>query len=77
MKEKGCDYKIIAFINDKREVISCNPEKGCLRDLVWSGIGLKGTVSQILNISNSNVFEAMVEGDCKKPITSVPTSGMV
>lgn len=77
MKERECNYKIIAFVNGKRKEINCDPEKGCLKELVWSGISLKAAASQMLNISNGSVIEAMVDGDCKKPITSVSTSGMV
>jgi hypothetical protein len=68
MKEGECGYKIIAFVNGKREDIVCNSETGCLRELVWNGDGVRMDAIKVLSrmgeVINPDKIEAYVEGKC-------------
>ncbi len=76
MVEQKCEYKIVAFVNGKREEILCHPEKGCLRKLIWSGEGLPKAAAEILEVDAKGI-EGWVEGDCKGSASSEETSEMV
>jgi hypothetical protein len=66
MTERECNYKIVAFVNGERKEIKCDPSKGCLNNLVWSGIGVTGAAAQMLQIEQTEKIEAFVTGSCKK-----------
>ena len=70
MNERKCNYTIVAFVDGKRTEIKCKPGYGCLRDFVWSGIGLPTAAAIALGRPNSENIEAYVVGDCK----SLPSS---
>ena len=72
--EAKCDYKIVAFVNGKRQDLICSQETGCLRKLVWSGIGVTGAAAQVLGKANSVGIEAYVEGNCGGSTSSGSTS---
>ena len=62
--EKRCDYKIVAFVNGKKQEIPCGPSKaGCLRDLVWCGIGVERAAAFMLGRSAKGI-EACASGEC-------------
>ena len=63
MKEEECKYKIIAFVNGERTDINCTLENGCLKKLVWSGIGINRAAALVLGRSVKGI-EAYVDGDC-------------
>ncbi len=64
--KNDCDLKIIAYLNDQRLEIPCNPKKGCLWDLVWSGIGVRRAAANLLEKESTEGLEATVVGNCKK-----------
>lgn len=66
MPERKCGYKIVAYVDGIKLEKSCDPAKRCLKNLVWSGIGVKRAASQVLDICESLVGDAYVEGDCSK-----------
>ena len=70
MPERKCDFKIVAFVHGERKEILCNPNHGCLRDFVWSGIGLKTAAAIALGRPNTDGIEAGVKNDCKGQSTS-------
>lgn len=70
--ERGCSYKIIAFVNREggreRVEVNCNGVD-CLRAKVWGGdgktYGVKAAAANSLdNTSLEQVADAMVEGSC-------------
>ena len=65
MDERKCEcgYKIIAFVNGKRQNITCNQKTGCLSKLAWCGIGVNRAAALVLGRSVKGV-EACVEGNC-------------
>jgi hypothetical protein len=62
--ERKCDFKIVAFVNGKRQDIICNQETGCLSKLAWCGIGVNRAAALVLGRSVKGV-EAYVDGDCE------------
>lgn len=66
MPERNCGYRIVAFIDSKREIKFCNPKKECLRDRVWNGKGVKAAAAFMLNRESIEGIEAYVEGKCLK-----------
>lgn len=68
MKEGECKYKIVAFVNGKRQDITCNQETGCLSKLAWCGIGVNRAAALVLGRSVKGV-EACVDGDCKDSVS--------
>lgn len=68
--ENPCGYKILAWVDGKKQEIACDPSKGCLRDLVWSKIGVRGAAAQVLQIPKSSITKAGVDGVCQNPVTS-------
>ncbi|KKQ91675.1 MAG: hypothetical protein UT58_C0013G0005 [Microgenomates group bacterium GW2011_GWC1_39_7b] len=64
MKERGCGYKIVAYDTGVRKEIPCDPTKGCLRELVWSGIGVRRVAAKMLDKESPSEIEAGVEGIC-------------
>jgi hypothetical protein len=66
MKEGECHFKIIAFVNGNKLEVPCIPEEtGCLKNLVWCGIGIKAAAAEILGLDYIDITDAAVEGDCK------------
>jgi hypothetical protein len=77
MKEKKCEYKILAWIDGEKKEIVCDPSMGCLYELVWSGIGVKSAAAQVLDIEAEKVEKACVSGNCVNPAGLEPaTSSM-
>ncbi|HHT9138793.1 MAG TPA: hypothetical protein ACFYEK_16305 [Candidatus Wunengus sp. YC60] len=74
MTERECTFKIVAFVNGERKEIKCDPEKGCLKDLVWSGIGVRAAAIKMLDIQGADDIKAMVVGDCKIIVSSESNS---
>ena len=71
MEERKCDFTIVAFIEGKKQEIHCIPEEtGCLRKLVWSGIGVRKAAAKVLGLDETGQIEAYVRGDCDKQINS-------
>ncbi|KKT32215.1 MAG: hypothetical protein UW20_C0021G0005 [Candidatus Woesebacteria bacterium GW2011_GWB1_44_11] len=67
MAERICTYKIHAWVDGKKESFACNPEEGvCLKELVWSGIGVKAAAEKALDLPEKSVTDAYVNGSCLK-----------
>ena len=67
MAERICTYKINSWINGKKQTVACSREGGiCLRELVWSGIGVKAAAEKAMDLPEKSVTEAGVEGSCVK-----------
>jgi len=69
MKERKCEFEIVAFVDGERREVHCNPDNGCLRKIVWSGIGMEMAAAQLLGRVNSEGVETYVSGDCVKTNT--------
>lgn len=77
MKENSvCKYKINIFLDGKKDVVLCNPKKGCLRDRVWNG-GIKKEAARLLGLDDTDGIEAYVEGECDGQASSGPTSEVI
>jgi len=62
--DRRCDFKIISFVNGIRTEIACKPNNGCLRNFVWSGIGVRTAAAIALGRPNSENVDAYVKGTC-------------
>lgn len=72
MKEKECNFKIVAFVSGQKLEIYCKPLYGCLRDYVWSGIGLKTAAAMALGLPSTDNVDACVDGNCIGQSSSDP-----
>jgi hypothetical protein len=70
MNERKCNYRIFAFVDGGRTEIKCNPSYGCLKNFVWSGVGIKVAAAIALGRPNSENIEAYVEGNCANRTSS-------
>ncbi|HJY98981.1 MAG TPA: hypothetical protein VJ227_04660 [Patescibacteria group bacterium] len=65
MTERTCGYTLVVWIFGERREISCNPEDFCLRELIWSGKGMRGAGSLVLNVPPATITQGKTEGSCK------------
>lgn len=64
--ERECTYKIVTQIAGKKQELLCDPKNGCLKNLVWSGKGIKQVIKDQLSLTGSPSIEAYVEGNCSE-----------
>ena len=73
MEERKCEYKIVAFVDDKKITLDCTAESGCLCDLVWNGKGVRNAAIQELirtgQATGKENIKAYTNKDCIKTRT--------
>ena len=60
----NCGFYLRVHMDVGWTEIHCDPEKGCLRERVWSGTGKDMVVAEELGIPTTEVIGVYIYGDC-------------
>ena len=71
MKEGECSFKIVGFVDGKKNTVECQDCLRCPRELVWR-IGVVNAFAMATGRTNTDGIQAYVEGDCKGEASSDP-----
>ena len=74
--ERECDFKIVGFVDGKKNIVECKECYLCPRELVW-GIGVVNAFVMATGRTSADGIEACVDGHCGRLTSLVSTSEVI